>query len=128
MNWRFNQIPSHLIGNGKIGGGLGIPASIDGVWQKDSLNLESNGFSDFYQIKAPIDHQLAAQKMDTLRHYYKDFRPTHTGEFIVSVEGPRVRLFYTLGCIPVWGEQCIPKKNGLVAQIKSLKEKKVSAS
>ena len=94
------------------GGGMGVPASIDGLWRKPKPTQNQwgyRGFSDFYRIQAPIEHQRAAQKIRILRDYYEDFQPGYEGRFIIKVEEARVRLFYTLDCFKKL-DNCRPKK------------------
>ena len=88
---------------GKMADGplVGAPKQIEGVWQKENKTQNRfgyRGFSDFYRIQAAIDPELAAEKMQVLHQYYYDSEIDDEGRFVLMVEGPRVRLFYTLGC------------------------------
>lgn len=73
---------------------IGVPKYVEGFWTKQRPN--NKGVSGYYKISAPIDSQLAAKKIEALNHYYK--RHSLSGAMQVIVDGPRVRVFYTLSC------------------------------
>lgn len=76
-------------------GRVGVPAYIEGYWAKKYAS--GTGFETYYRISAPMDSDLAAQKIKVLQGYYQHYTSIW-GIMQVVVDGPRVRVFYTLKC------------------------------
>ncbi|MCG2838000.1 hypothetical protein L6J37_14270 [Photobacterium sp. WH77] len=88
-------------------GSIGIPMYVDGYWAK--YNADKDGFAAFYRISKTIDSNLAKQKIETLRNYYKNHKTFNTSMHLI-VDGPRVRLYYTMNCFS-YRMDCSPKEN-----------------
>ncbi|NAW65316.1 hypothetical protein [Photobacterium halotolerans] len=85
-------------------GHIGIPSKIKGYWSKGWDTYEK-----FYHLSATIDSNLAKQKIEALRNYYKNHKTFNTTMQLV-VDGPRVRLYYTMNCFS-YRMDCSPKEN-----------------
>ncbi|WP_205576926.1 hypothetical protein [Photobacterium salinisoli] len=88
-------------------GAIGTPAEITGFWAK--YNIEGEKFTAFYNISKQIDSKLAGLKINALREYYKSFKTANTAMQLI-VDGPRVRLLYTMNCFSKL-DDCTPKEN-----------------
>ncbi|MBV7263219.1 hypothetical protein KCG43_14530 [Photobacterium sp. WH24] len=88
-------------------GAIGTPEKITGFWAK--YNIEENKFLAFYNINKQIDSELAGLKINALRKYYKSFKTANTSMQLI-VDGPRVRLLYTMNCFSKL-DDCTPRKN-----------------
>ncbi|MGB7997891.1 MAG: hypothetical protein WCF45_17405 [Photobacterium halotolerans] len=88
-------------------GSIGIPKYIDGYWAK--YHADEDELINFYRISSPVDSNLAKQKIETLRNYYKNHKTFNTTLHLI-VDGPRVRLYYTMNCFS-YRMDCSPKEN-----------------
>ncbi|WP_202604038.1 hypothetical protein [Photobacterium halotolerans] len=85
-------------------GRIGIPKKVEGYWSKGWDEYE-----EYYYISSLIDSKLAENKIDTLRDYYKN-HGDYMAAMVLAVDGPRVRLIYTLNCFAKFND-CAPRKN-----------------
>ena len=92
-------------------GGIGIPAHIEGYWSREEIkkNGKRGAIVEEYHISAPIDSELAAKKVHTMRNYYQNYQ-RDKGGIIVTVDHERVRVFYSLFCYSS-SSDCTPKPN-----------------
>ncbi|MEI8592773.1 hypothetical protein [Photobacterium sp. Hal280] len=88
-------------------GAISIPDEINGFWAK--YNAEGNKFIAFYRINNQIDNELAGLKINALRDFYKSFKTANTAMQLI-VDGPRVRLLYTMNCFSKL-DDCTPREN-----------------
>ncbi|MBN3492171.1 hypothetical protein [Vibrio neptunius] len=84
-------------------GGMGVPAYIKGTWRKGRFKQDF----EYYRIDAPIDAELAEQKIRTLLNYYQNY-PVHKGSMQVIVDRNRVQVMYSLICVSKYSD-CTPK-------------------
>ncbi|KKC99050.1 hypothetical protein [Photobacterium halotolerans] len=88
-------------------GSIGIPKHIDGYWAK--YHADEDELIAFYRISTLIDSNLAKQKIETLRNYYKNHRTLNT-RIRVVVDSERVRVLYSMNCYS-YRMDCTPKEN-----------------
>ena len=92
-------------------GGIGIPAHIEGYWSREEIkkNGKRGAIVEEYHISAPIDSELAAKKVHTMRNYYQNYQ-RDKGIIQVVVEHERVQVFFTLACHEPY-DNCKPIEN-----------------
>ncbi|NAW65317.1 hypothetical protein CAG72_08815 [Photobacterium halotolerans] len=88
-------------------GSIGIPKHIDGYWAK--YHADEDELINFYRISSPIDSNLAKQKIETLRNYYRSHKTLNT-RIRVVVDSERVRVLYSMNCYS-YRMDCTPRKN-----------------
>ena len=102
-NFAYGAVSSYPGASSSIGR-VGIPETINGYWSKGWDSYEK-----YYHITASIDSKLAEKKISTLRDYYKNHGDS-LAAMVLTVDGPRVRLIYTLSCYAKF-DDCTPRKN-----------------
>ncbi|KDM89798.1 hypothetical protein [Photobacterium galatheae] len=103
VNFGYGAVNGYSGASSDIGA-ISYPQYIEGFWSKGWDKSER-----YFKISAPIDLELAKQKIDTLRDYYVDFHD-FIAALIVTVDGPRIRVFYTMNCFYEYDE-CTPRKS-----------------
>ncbi|UTM59301.1 hypothetical protein L4174_021605 [Photobacterium sp. CCB-ST2H9] len=103
VNFGYGAVSGYPGASSDIGA-ISYPQNIEGFWSKGWDKNEK-----YFKISAPIDLELARQKIDTLRDYYVDFH-AYRATVTVAVDGPRIRVFYSMNCFPYYDE-CTPRKN-----------------
>ncbi|WP_330961826.1 hypothetical protein [Photobacterium sp. 53610] len=103
VNFGYGSVGGYPGASSDIGA-ISYPQFIKGFWSK-GRNVDEK----YFKISAPIDLELAKQKIDTLRDYYVDYH-NYTAAMIVAVDGPRIQVFYTMHCYAKFSG-CIPREN-----------------
>ncbi|MEI8592774.1 hypothetical protein [Photobacterium sp. Hal280] len=88
-------------------GSIGIPEHIDGYWAK--YHADGDELIAFYRISTSIDSNLAKQKIEALRNYYRNHRALNT-RIRVVVDSERVRILYSMNCYS-YRMDCTPREN-----------------
>ncbi|GAB6261199.1 hypothetical protein [Photobacterium sp. R1] len=103
VNFGYGAVSGYPGASSDIGA-ISYPQNIEGFWSKGWDKNEK-----YFKISAPIDLELARQKIDTLRDYYVDFH-AYRATVTVAVDGPRIRVFYSMNCFDVVND-CTSRKN-----------------
>ncbi|UTM59300.1 hypothetical protein L4174_021600 [Photobacterium sp. CCB-ST2H9] len=103
VNFGYGSVGGYPGASSDIGA-ISYPQFIKGFWSK-GRNVDEK----YFKISAPIDLELARQKIDTLRDYYEDYYDV-LATVTVAVDGARIRVFYSLNCFDM-DSNCTPRQN-----------------
>ncbi|GAB6261200.1 hypothetical protein [Photobacterium sp. R1] len=103
VNFGYGSVGGYPGASSDIGA-ISYPKFIKGFWSK-GRNVDEK----YFKISAPIDLELARQKIDTLRDYYEDYYDV-LATVTVAVDGARIRVFYSLNCFDM-DSNCTPRQN-----------------
>ncbi|WP_330961827.1 hypothetical protein [Photobacterium sp. 53610] len=103
VNFGYGAVSGYPGASSDIGA-ISYPQNIEGFWSKGWDKNEK-----YFKISAPIDLELAKQKIDTLRDYYEDYYDV-LATVTVAVDGARIRVFYSLNCFDM-DSNCTPRQN-----------------
>ena len=95
-------------GAASTGGRMDAPAHIEGRWDEGWSDKDVTSNTPHHRISADIPKDAEA-KMKLMDNYYQNFDRDY-GAMQVIVDGPRVRVFYTKGCVDMY-DDCSPKKD-----------------
>ncbi|WP_238322282.1 hypothetical protein [Vibrio mexicanus] len=88
-------------------GKMGVPTHIKGTWRKG--RSDKGETLTYYRIDAPIDSDLAEQKMRTLQNYYQNHERKN-GVMQVVVDEERIQVMFTKKCHEPY-DDCAPTEN-----------------